>query len=150
MCDYSLHTVKSRAAKAGDKLVIVPFPYTFTRGFAAVDEPSVAVCLRPGTEIAFEKDVKWGMFFWKKRASGKLARFRQVNMERADTHHDAIEFPNGQVVLLTSLRLGQKAIVIQLPVLRSATEHDRFNEPVIDFVRCPAEHSDRSEWFFAG
>jgi hypothetical protein len=151
MCDYSLHSVRSRAAKAGDKLVIASFDYTSTRGFVALDKPKVAVCLRPGTELAFDKDVQWGLplatFFWRKRASGKLVRFRQVNREWRDTHHDAIEFPNGQVVLLTSLRLGQKATVIQLPVLEYVTEHDRSDALVIDLVPMASDRSNRSEWF---
>jgi len=137
MCDYSLHSVRSRAAKAGDKLVTASFAYTSTRGFAALDEPSVAVCLRPGTELAFEKDVEWGLpfakFFLPRKASGKLVRFRQIDMDWADTHHDAIEFPNGRVVLLTSLRPGQKASVIQLPVSEGVTEHDQSDASDIDW-----------------
>jgi hypothetical protein len=31
------------------------------------------------------------------------------------THHDALEFPDGQVVLLTRLCEGQVATVLQLP-----------------------------------
>ena len=54
MCDYSLHTVTSRPAKVGDKLVSTEFRNSVTRGFSAVGDPTVAVCLRPGTEIAFE------------------------------------------------------------------------------------------------
>jgi hypothetical protein len=54
MCDYSLHHVASRPAKVEDKLVVTKFSNSITRGFAAVGEPNVAVCLLPGTEIAFE------------------------------------------------------------------------------------------------
>ena len=54
MCDYSLHGVSSRPAKVGDKLVTTQFWNTSTRGFSAADEPRVAVCLLPGTEVAFE------------------------------------------------------------------------------------------------
>jgi hypothetical protein len=133
MCDYSLHSVRSRAAKAGDQLVVACFAHTSTRGFASLDEPTVAVCLRPGTELVFDKDVAWGlplsMFFRKRQPSGRFARFRQINMQRSDTHHDAIEFPNGEVVLLTSLRKGQKATVIQLPAFQY--QHDRSNAPAI-------------------
>ena len=121
MCDYSLHSVLSRAAKAGDNLVTTSFPGTTTRGFAAVNEPSVAVCLLPGTELAFENDVAWRRpffgLFQKRQPCGRLARFRQVNTEHAATHHDAIEFPNGQTVLLTDLRPGQRATVLQMPVV---------------------------------
>ena len=121
MCDYSLHAVISRSAKVADNLVTTSFPGTTTRGFAAVNEPTIAVCLPPGTELAFEDDVEWRRpffgLFQKKRPCGRLARFRQVNLERGDTHHDAIEFPNGQVVMLTDLHPGQRATVLQLPVL---------------------------------
>jgi hypothetical protein len=55
MCDYSLHVVASRQAKVGDKLLATKFNKTITRGFAAVGEPNVAVCLLPGTEVAFEE-----------------------------------------------------------------------------------------------
>jgi hypothetical protein len=36
-------------------------------------------------------------------------------MHNAVTHHDALEFPDGQVVLLTRLCEGQRATVLQLP-----------------------------------
>ena len=55
MCDYSLHLVASRAAKVGDELVTTKFDNSFTRGFAAIGEPNVAVCLLPGTEVGFEQ-----------------------------------------------------------------------------------------------
>ena len=58
MCDYSLHLVASRPAKVGDKLVTTAFNNSLTRGFAAVGEPHVAVCLLPGTEVAFEREVE--------------------------------------------------------------------------------------------
>jgi hypothetical protein len=44
-----------------------------------------------------------------------MARFRQVHMDRPDTHHDALEFPNGEIVLVTRLYEGQHATVLQLP-----------------------------------
>ena len=58
MCDYSLELVASRPAKVGDKLVSKSFPHTITRGFVSVDDPNVAVCLLPGTELAFENEVR--------------------------------------------------------------------------------------------
>ena len=58
MCDYSLHLVASRPAKVGEKLVSTRFPSSTTRGFASVENWNVAVCLLPGTELAFEKDVQ--------------------------------------------------------------------------------------------
>jgi hypothetical protein len=62
MCDYSLDLVASRPAKVGDELVTTKFKNSITRGFAAIGEPNVAVCLLPGTEVAFEKEVKYEPF----------------------------------------------------------------------------------------
>ena len=45
----------------------------------------------------------------------KTAIFRQINKEKVAAHHDALEFPDGQIVLLTFLREGQQATVLQLP-----------------------------------
>jgi hypothetical protein len=117
MCDYSLHNVMTRPAKVGDKLKTVIFSNTLTRGFAAVEEPKVAVCLLPGTEVAFEKEVEYdGLLpFFRRKAGAKIARFRQVNVDKPTVHHDAVEFPNGKIVLLTKLSRGQDARVLQLP-----------------------------------
>ena len=115
MCDYSLHGVASRPAKVGDKLVTTQFWNTSTRGFSAADEPRVAVCLLPGTEVAFENKVErhlTGFQLFLRRTKvlpHRVARFRQVNMDNPCTHHDALEFPDGQIVLLTHLRAGQQA-----------------------------------------
>ena len=116
MCDYSLHQVASRPARVGDKLVTTRFPNTITRGFASVDEPHVAVCLFPGTELAFEKEVQCEtgiVFAW--RIGHAVARFKQVNKGQSNLHHDALEFPDGKIVLLTKLCKGQRATVLQLP-----------------------------------
>ena len=130
MCDYSLQYVASRPAKVGDKLVSTKFSNSITGGFAAVGEPNVAVCLLPGTEVAFEKEIECdhalGFFGnWKprKKFGEKVARFRQVNKEQPHVHHDALEFPDGQIVLLTRLSPGQHATVLQLPAA-PRTEED--------------------------
>jgi hypothetical protein len=120
MCDYSLHHVATRPAQIEDKLVTTKFRNSITRGFAAVGEPQVAVCLLPGTEIAFEENVECEPSFGvgilpNKKIQQRLARFRQINMDNAVSHHDALEFPDGQVVLLTRLCVGQRATVLQLP-----------------------------------
>jgi hypothetical protein len=122
MCDYSLQSVASRPAKVGDKLVSTKFSNSITGGFAAVGEPNVAVCLLPGTEVAFEKEVECehALGFFPnlkpgKKFGEKVARFRQVNKDQPHVHHDALEFPDGQIVLLTRLCEGQHAIVLQLP-----------------------------------
>jgi hypothetical protein len=132
MCDYSLHHVASRPAKIEDKLVVTKFDNSITRGFTAVGEPTVAVCLLPGTEVAFEKEVlfdsSFGWFLdWKheERIAEKVARFRQVNTDQQNVHHDALEFPNGETVLLTRLYEGQQATVLQLPAVRVVTEEEK-------------------------
>jgi hypothetical protein len=120
MCDYSLHHVATRPAHIEDKLVTTKFNNSITRGFAAVGEPHVAVCLLPGTEIAFDENVECEPSFGigilpNKKIGQRLARFRQINMDSAVTHHDALEFSDGQLVLLTRLCEGQRATVLQLP-----------------------------------
>jgi hypothetical protein len=125
MCDYSLHDVASRPAKVGDKLITTQFWNSTTGGFSAVGEPKVAVCLLPGTEVVFESEVQRKITrFWLSLFKGepddirhKVARFRQVNLEDPYTHHDALEFPDGQIALLTELCVGQQATVLQLPAI---------------------------------
>jgi hypothetical protein len=118
MCDYSLQNVKSRPAAVGDKLVTHNFG-TGTRGFAAPECMEVAVCLLPGTEIAFPNGLlitHRGFFGWPRRSVRyATAIFRQVNKQSPGTHHDAVEFPDGHTVLLTSLPEEQLATVLQLP-----------------------------------
>ena len=114
MCDYSLQFVASRPAKVGDKLISTRFNNSTTRGFTAVGEPNVAVCLLPGTEVVFEREVEYDLFP-NRKLEEKVARFRQVNMDKPDTHRDAVEFANGEIVLVTRLYEGQYATVLQLP-----------------------------------
>jgi hypothetical protein len=45
----------------------------------------------------------------------KTAVFRQINKDKVATHHDALEFPDGRIALLTTLSEGQQATVLQLP-----------------------------------
>jgi len=118
MCDYSLHNVKSRPAKVGDKLTTRDFG-TGTRGFAASEDASVAVCVLPGTELSFAGEVTCsptGLFSWRGSViNHKTAISRQINKEKMAAHHDALEFPDGQMVFLTTLCEGQQATVLQLP-----------------------------------
>ncbi len=118
MCDYSLHNIASRPAEVGDQLVTTDFAKSITRGFSTIGEPDVAVCLLPGTELAFENDVEYNRSlspFGKARVDQRVARFRQINIDNPHTHHDALEFPDGQIVLVTRLVAGQMATVLQLP-----------------------------------
>ena len=118
MCDYSLHAVRSRPARVGDKLRTRDF-LTGTRGFAAPEDANTAVCVLPGTELAFANAVSCrprGLLGWKSRiVNHTTAIFRQINKDNPHTHHDALEFPDGQVALLTDLLEGQEATVLQLP-----------------------------------
>ena len=129
MCDYSLHHVASRPAKVGDKLVATDFVKSMTGGFAAVGEPDVAVCLLPGTELACEENVQYQRafsLFGRTCVDHKVARFRQVNMHDPHVHHDALEFPDGRIVMVTRLVAGQRATVLQLPA--STRDHDGAKE----------------------
>jgi hypothetical protein len=118
MCDYSLHQVASRPAKGGEQLVTTNFEKSITRGFAAVGEAGLAVCLLPGTELAFENYVRYDRtfsLFGKPFVPHRVARFRQVNVDNPNVHHDALEFPDGQIVMVTRLTPRQLASVLQLP-----------------------------------
>ena len=126
MCDYSLQGVASRPAAVGDKLTTRNFG-TGTRGFGASENRNTAVCLLPGTEIAFagEVAIESPRFFGQsvKTVKHDTAIFRQLDKETPHVHHDALEFPDGQIVLLTALREGQEATVLQLPA-RPATQRE--------------------------
>ena len=118
MCDYSLQSVASRPAKIGDRLISTSFVNAITRGFASIDDPATAVCLLPGSEVAFDSEVTYDNvlpFLPSRRIPHKVARFRQVNMAYLAAHHDALEFPDGKLVLLNALCEGQRVTVLQLP-----------------------------------
>ena len=133
MCDYSLHNVKSRPAKVGDKLTTHNFN-TGTRGFAAPEDASTAVCVLPGTELAFASEVKCGpsgLFGLKvSTLNHSTAIFRQVNKDEPRAHHDALEFPDGQIVLLTDMVEGQEATVLQLPAQPMTAAEEKEQERV--------------------
>ena len=101
MCDYSLQNVRSRPAKVGDKLVTKNFRWG-TSGFADYEDEDCAVCVKPGTEIAF--------------SNGETAIFRQINKDEKYKHHDALEWaPDGRIELLTRLKDGRRATILQMP-----------------------------------
>jgi hypothetical protein len=137
MCDYSLHLLASRPAQVGDRLITTDFTKSITRGFTAPADPDVAVCLMAGTEVAFDNDVQYDRafsLFGKASVPYRVARFRQINMDDPHVHHDALEFPGGQVVLVTRLTPGQCATVLQLPASKQASaaesEPERSPEPI--------------------
>jgi hypothetical protein len=117
MCDYSLHAVASRPAVVGETLVTTTFRGTSTRGFAAESDPNVAVCMLPGTELAFESEVKYdNRWIWTRTIDSRVGKFGKIDPHVHDRHHDAIEFPDGNYVLVTQLCEGQRVSVLQLPV----------------------------------
>jgi hypothetical protein len=124
MCDYSLLHVQSRAAQVGDRLVSTSFQNTISRGFAAAGDLNTAVCLLPGTEIAFDREVEHENHLGSLvvRQPATVARFRQVDTANPYVHHDALEFPDGAIVLLTRLVQGQRATVLQLPAAPHTAE----------------------------
>jgi hypothetical protein len=117
MCDYSLEHVASRQAAVGDRLVSTRFGHSITRGFSDPRNAGVAVCLRPGTELAFDRDVQFENVLSRERDTvpARVARFRQIDVTSPHVHHDALEFPDGRVLLVTRLVEGQHATVLQLP-----------------------------------
>jgi hypothetical protein len=58
----------------------------------------------------------------------KVALFQQVDLDNPHVHHDALEFPGGEIVMLTHLFAGQSATVLQLParpLMDSATRTEK-------------------------
>src|SRR5260370_2664327 len=100
MCDFSLHNVKSRPAKVGDKLTTHNFN-TGTCGFAAPEDSTTAVCILPGTELAFSAEVIC--------ASSRLSTYRtiscrtegcrQLHKELPQVHHGLPAFADGAFAL---------------------------------------------------
>src|SRR4051812_24833959 len=117
MCDYSLHAVASRPAQVGETLITTAFPRTTTHGFASESAPEVAVCMLPGTELAFAGNVRYqSQWLWPKVIESRVGKFSVLDPQVPQRHHDAIEFPDGSRVLVTQLILGQRVTVLQLPV----------------------------------
>jgi hypothetical protein len=117
MCDYSLENVASRPAAVADRLIVTSFKNTITRGFAGIGDLNTAVCVRPGTELAFDSDIRYGhrITRWPVSAASRVARFRQIDVHNPYTHHDALELGDGTIVPLARLVPGQWATVLQLP-----------------------------------
>ena len=130
MCDYSLEDVKSRAANVGDKLTAHRFP-RYTTGFAASEDIECAVCIQPGTELAFDADIKvkswYGSSDEAKVYPVRVAKFIQLNKDVQFRHHDAIELVSGEQILLNDLVVDQTCSVLQLPA-----------QPVVEHVDLPA------------
>jgi hypothetical protein len=139
MCDYSLQAVASRPAKVGETLITTTFRGTSTRGFASGSDPSVAVCMLPGTELAFADDVKYdNRWIWTRSLGFRVGKFNAIDPHIPDRHHDAIEFPDGNRVLVTQLCEGQRVTVLQMPVTQPIAE------------RAPAVETTRATSLFTG
>ena len=99
MCDYSLHAVASRPAEVGETLVSTRFRGAQTIGFSAPAKPGVAVCLLPGTELAFEENVRYRGNWFRSYAVGySVAKFSKIAPEIICQHHDGLEFPDGSKI----------------------------------------------------
>src|SRR5215471_13472626 len=137
MYDYSLHGVRNRPARVGEKLVTTDFG-TGTRGFASPNDLETAVCLLPGTELAFSAGIShsdWSLRAlireWspaRTKTAHRTAIFRHINVGQI-THHDALEFPDGKRVLLTCMSVGQEATVLQLPAVPRPAPGTQEQEP---------------------
>jgi hypothetical protein len=119
MCDYSLKHLASRPAKIDDKLVVSKFRNSMSIGFTEVGgDSNMPVCVLPGTELAFDDNISTGGTVFGigvKTFPNKVARFRQINLDVTNAHHDAVELSDGEVLLLHGLKVGQTATVLQLP-----------------------------------
>jgi len=110
---------------------------TGTHGFASVTDAATAVCVLPGTELAFATEVKHADWTVGSLIRGavqvktphKTAIFREINKGREGIHRDALEFPDGKVVLLTRLYEGQEATVLQLPAETRVPVEAKKREP---------------------
>jgi hypothetical protein len=139
MCDYSLQAVASRPAKVGETLITTTFRGTSTRGFASESDPAVAVCMLPGTELAFADDVKYdNRWIWTRSLGFRVGKFNEIDPHIPDRHHDAVEFPDGNHVLVTQLCEGQRVTVLQMPVTQPVDE------------RKPAAETPRAASLFMG
>ena len=86
------------------------------------------------SELAFAGEVACvptGLLWRKTRTIGHgTAIFRQLNKDKPAAHHDALEFPDGRIVLLTLLCEGQAASVLQLPAQPKTEAETREQERV--------------------
>ena len=127
MCDYSLEMLLSHPATVGEKLISTRFSGTMTRGFSTEGgNPQEAVCMIPGTEVAFDEPVQADFSCWgapDRKTYTNVAVFTEIDKEISSRHHDALEFPDGSRVLVHHLVEGQKCSVLQLPSEKSTISH---------------------------
>ena len=117
-----------------DRLEATTFPHSITQGFCDPSNCDVAVCLIPGTQIAFDADIRASVksvIGWETTKTFKdvsTAKFVQVEMSNPYTHHDALELPDGMVILVHKLIEGQRATVLQLPAAPKTAEESKEQE----------------------
>lgn len=136
MCDYSLKHLASRPATVDDKLVVSRFSSSASLGFTSGDKPTEVVCVLPGTELAFDENIaqtggKHLLDIFDRGGhvhEHKTARFRQIDVETVHTHHDALELPDGTIIKLQDLKVGQTATVLQLPAAPQTADEAKAQE----------------------
>ena len=79
----------------------------------------------------------WHGLLLETRAHGREIPTGDKN--RSNVYHDALEFPDGKIVLLTHLCKGQRATVLQLPASPRVTVDER----TVRFDRRVADYSSR-------
>ena len=103
MCDYSLHAVASRPAQVGETLITTTFPRTTTRGFASESEP-IAVCMLPGTELAFAGNVKYqSQWQWPKVIESRVGKFSVLDPQLSQCRVVRCRHKPGRAFLSLSL-----------------------------------------------
>jgi len=119
MCDYSLQNVslaaRQKLATDSPRATSAPVRAAFARRRRPA-WPSAFCRERNCPSPARSPAKQPGLFPWRTRLiNHKTAIFRQINMHKLAAHHDALEFPDGRILLLTLLSEGQQATVLQLP-----------------------------------
>ena len=116
-------TTVSTASNHGRRKLAISSPRTILvrarEGSRQSEDVKVAVCVLPGTELSFAEEVRClptGLIGWRDQViEHKTAIFRHINKDKVAAHHDALEFPDGRIALVTRLCESQQATVLQLP-----------------------------------
>ena len=92
----------------------------------------IMIVAAPSFVVELAKVQPAGLLGWKPKVlNHTTAIFRQINKQNPQTHHDALEFPHGQTVLLTGLAEGQEATVLQLPAQPATPAEMKAQEHVL-------------------
>jgi hypothetical protein len=116
MCDYSMHAVKNRKAVVGDKVRTSNFGGKSSPGLESLSEPGVAICLIPGTGVEFNDPIHHTN---EGRGPHTITDFKITRYVRKEGHStefkDAFQFPDGTVMLMAYLPVGQHGTVTYVP-----------------------------------